>query len=75
MVKTIIHIHRQRIAQNLKLPPDQHQPPIIVRQGKHRAYVNEITLAGGTRIVYSPDKPLDCGARVWIETKMGALSA
>jgi hypothetical protein len=20
------------------------------------------------RIVYSPDKPLDCGARVWIET-------
>ena len=22
---------------------------------------------GATRIVYSPDKPLSCGAKVWIE--------
>ena len=23
---------------------------------------------GGSRVVYSPDKPLSCGAKVWIET-------
>lgn len=59
MSKTIIHIHRQRIARNLKVAPSNREPPIIVRQGKHREYV--------------PDKPLDCGARVWIETEMGIM--
>ncbi len=73
MPKTIIHIHRQRIARNLKVAPSNREPPIIVRQGKHREYVNEITLHGPVRIVYSPDEPLDCGARVWIETEMGTL--
>ena len=40
---------------------------------KERTYGNTLTIMDKdgeavARIVYSPDKPLDCGARVWIET-------
>jgi hypothetical protein len=24
---------------------------------------------GESEVIYSPDKPLDCGAQVWVETK------
>jgi hypothetical protein len=68
MAKTILHIHRQRIAQNIKLPSSAAQPPIIIRQGRKRQYANTVEITGPCRIVYSPHKPLSCGARVWIET-------
>ena len=29
----------------------------------------EVEIHGPSRVIYSPDKPLSCGARVWIETK------
>ena len=25
-------------------------------------------IGGASSVVYSPDKPLNCGARVWVET-------
>jgi hypothetical protein len=34
-------------------------------------HVHEVTVNGPCKIVYSPDKPLSCGARVWIETEAG----
>lgn len=30
---------------------------------------NEVSVKGDSRVVYSPDKPLSCGARVWVETE------
>jgi hypothetical protein len=63
----IVHVYQQRIRSNIKADPADRQPPIIVRDGKKRAYANEIEITGPCRIVYSPDKPLDCGARLWIE--------
>jgi hypothetical protein len=27
------------------------------------------SLKGASKVVYSPDKPLSCGAKVWMETK------
>lgn len=66
---TIIHVYRQRIAQNRKLSTDEaHAPPIIVRNGKSRRYGNSVEIHGSSRIVYNPNNPLDCGAQVWIET-------
>ena len=32
-----------------------------------RARSNESEIEGRCRLVYSPDKPLSCGAKVWIE--------
>lgn len=69
-MKRIIHIHRRCISQNIKKDAVNREPPIIVRRGsKREGYANEVFIDGPCRIVYSPDKPLDCGARVWIETE------
>ena len=29
---------------------------------------DEVRILGASSIIYSPDKPLSCGAKVWIET-------
>jgi hypothetical protein len=65
----IIHVHQQRIRQNISAAREGRtlEPPIIIRNRKSRIYANEITIDGPCKIVYSPDKPLDCGARLWLE--------
>jgi len=65
---TIIHVHQQRIRRNIRKPPEEREPPIIVIDGKARRYGNAIEIQGPCRIVYSPDKLLACGARLWIES-------
>jgi len=30
---------------------------------------NEVVVHGPSRVVYSADKPLSCGAKVWVETE------
>ncbi|WP_413163443.1 helix-turn-helix domain-containing protein [Capilliphycus salinus ALCB114379] len=63
---TIIHVNSHRIRQNQK---HQEQLPVItVKKGKTNTYGDTIEIPGGCRVVYRPDKPLGCGARVWIET-------
>ena len=32
-------------------------------------YGHKVEILGPSKVVYSPDKPLSCGARVWIETE------
>ncbi|MEB3278232.1 MAG: DNA-binding protein, partial [Lyngbya sp.] len=64
--KTIIHVNSQRIRQNQK---HQEQLPVIsVKKGQTNTYGHIVEIPRGCRVVYSPDKPLPCGARVWIET-------
>ena len=43
-------------------------PVITVKTYKSNTYGHEVDILGKSRVVYSPDKPLSCGARVWIET-------
>lgn len=62
----IIHVHQNRIRANIHRPPEEREPPIIVIRGGKRAYGNTVEINGPCRIVYSPDKPLACGARLWI---------
>ena len=40
----------------------------MVKSGKTNRYAHEVRIEGPSKIVYRPDKPLSCGARVWIET-------
>ena len=42
---------------------------IPVKTYKSNDYCHEAIIDGPCRVVYSPDKPLSCGARVWIETE------
>jgi len=41
---------------------------ITVKTSKTNTYGHEVEILGESKVVYSPDKPLSCGARVWIET-------
>lgn len=58
-------------SDNIKALPAEREPPIIVRQGRKRWYATAVEIRGPSRIVYSPDKPLDCGARLWVEVADG----
>lgn len=64
----IININRNTINSNTK--NGTNEPPIIVRNGRKRlGYAHELVINGPCKIVYSPHEPLDCGARLWIETE------
>jgi hypothetical protein len=64
----ILHVHQQRIRANIKAEPADRLPPIILIEGKARRYAHSVEIHGPCRLVYSPDKPLSCGARLWIST-------
>ena len=46
----------------------ERKPVISCKTYKENIYSNSVEILGPSKIVYSPDKPLSCGARVWIET-------
>ena len=65
-MKKKIHINMHKIRANKKHGP--HAPVITVKTYKTNTYGHEVEILGDSKVVYSPDKPLSCGARVWIET-------
>ena len=36
---------------------------------KDNRYAREVEILGESKVIYRPDKPLSCGAKVWIETE------
>ena len=67
-MKTIIHVNQHNIRHNLKHPEDM-KPVLTVKTYKSNTYTDEVVINGASKVIYSPDKPLSCGARVWIETE------
>jgi|TARA_R110000851_G_scaffold18272_3_gene57557 hypothetical protein len=65
-MKTKIHINQHIIKSNGKT--GDNDPVITVKTYKENRYAHEVIINGPSRLVYSPDKPLSCGAKVWIET-------
>ena len=65
-VKTIIHVNQHVIKKNAKTKG--RDPVLTVKTYKSNTYAHEVRIKGDSRLVYSPDQPLSCGARVWIET-------
>jgi len=63
LMKKIIHVNQQKIRNNKKT--GSNDPVIHVKTYKEDEYLNYVT----SELIYSPDKPLSCGARCWIETK------
>lgn len=66
-MKKIIHVNQHKIRANNKSKSTD--PVITVKTYKSNDYCHEALIDGPCKVVYSPDKPLSCGARVWIETK------
>ena len=66
MIKRI-HINQHNIKHNAKNPDDM-RPPVTVKTYNGNTKGFTATIQGISTVVYSPDKPLSCGAKVWIET-------
>jgi len=74
MPKLISNNNLKRILINchkLKANKDKGRddPCISVQLSGGIIYGHEVSIQGPSRVVYSPDKPLKCGASIWIETK------
>tara|TARA_R110002012_G_scaffold45136_1_gene120195 strand:+ start:672 stop:890 length:219 start_codon:yes stop_codon:yes gene_type:complete len=65
-MKKRIHINQHNIRHNKKT--GDNKPVITVKTYKSNEYGHDVIVLGPCKIKYSPDKPLSCGARVWIET-------
>ncbi len=61
-----IHINQHVLRHNYKT--GERQPVITCKTYKTNDYAHEVEIEGPSKVVYSPDKPLSCGARVWVET-------
>lgn len=70
-MKTIIHVNQHVIRKNNKL--GKNDPVLTCKTYKSNQYAHtaEIVADGKVvaRVVYRPDEPLSCGAKVWIETE------
>ena len=66
-MKTIIHVNQHVIKSNRK--NGVNNPVLTVKTYKENRYAHEVEIDGPSKVVYSPDKPLSCGAHVWIETQ------
>ena len=65
-MKKRIHINQHVIRANAK--NGTNDPAITVKTYKRNIYAHRVEIDGPSSVVYSPDKPLSCGARVWVET-------
>jgi len=65
-MKTRIHVNQHNIRANSK---GADLPVLTVKTYKENIKCNRVTISGPSTVVYSPDKPLSCGAKVWIETE------
>ena len=62
-----IHVNQHVIKNNAKY--GENNPVFTIKQGGKNTYAHNVKVHGEMELVYSPDKPLSCGAKVWIETR------
>jgi hypothetical protein len=70
-MKKIIHVNQHVIKKNSKT--GERKPVITCKTYKENTYGSSVIIKDSSgnevaRVIYSPDKPLSCGAKVWIET-------
>ena len=64
-----IHVNQHVIRRNLRLKQGPYEPPITVKTSQTNKYGHRVEVHGPSTVIYSPDKPLSCGAKVWVETE------
>ncbi len=65
MIKRI-HVNMHKIRFNKK--HGTHDPVLTIKTGRSNRYAHNVEILGPSKVIYRPEKPLSCGARVWIET-------
>lgn len=71
-MKTYIHVNRNKIDSNRK--HNKTDPVITVKNYKTNKYGKKVDILDKegnivASVIYSPKRPLACGAKVWIETE------
>lgn len=70
MIKRI-HVNQHHIRHNRK--HTEKNPPITVKTSKSNTKGYRVVVNGPSEVVYQPDKPLSCGAEIWVETHAEVL--
>jgi hypothetical protein len=66
-MKKIIHINKNVMQSNNK--HGKSLPVCRVEMGGKTYYGSKVDILGPSTMIYSPDNPRSCGARLWIETE------
>jgi hypothetical protein len=64
-----IHVNQHVIRLNQKHAPERRLPACRVEEGSKTLYGTGVKINGPSELIYRPDDPLRCGARLWIETE------
>ena len=65
-MKKRIHVNQHAVRGNAVNGTSN--PAISVKTYKENITAHRVEIHGASSVIYSPNKPLSCGARVWIET-------
>jgi hypothetical protein len=68
-MKTIKQGTIKRIVVNRHKIRAGHKQPLSIQTSKGPIPAREVYIGGASSVFYMPDKPLKCGARVWIYTE------
>jgi hypothetical protein len=71
MIKRI-HVNMHIIRSNSR-GGSVREPPLSIKTSRSNIKAYRVDIQGPSTVVYSPDRPLACGARVWIETNSSLL--
>ena len=71
-MKTRIHVNQHIIRKNYK--NNENEPVLTCKTSKSNEYAHEVEILGPSKVIYSPNKPLSCGAKVWIETESEVIT-
>lgn len=71
-MKTVIHVNQHNIKHNRK--HQDKKKVLTIKTYKSNTYADEAIILDDdgeevAKVVYRPEKPLSCGATVWIETQ------
>lgn len=76
-MKTVIHVNQHIIKSNAKTGAND--PVLTCKTYKENTYAHEADIVDPegnvvATIIYRPNKPLSCGAKVWIETNYQVIT-
>jgi len=75
-MKTKLHVNQHHIRANIK---GANMPVLTVKDYINNRKCNSASLIDSkgdvvAKLVYRPDKPLPCGAKVWLETELKVIT-
>jgi hypothetical protein len=66
-----VHVNMHAIRRNRMHATNE--PPISVKTSRGNIRGYGVRIEGPSEVIYRPERPLACGARVWIETTASVL--